>query len=266
MDHDERGFGIDSRTRHSFFQDNKLDTLEKEFLTFTDFVPEYIRIRNSYRAPSSKAQDYELSMRLRCLANMVTSVAEVPTCANPGCSKLVGYDDSSIFNETCSWQCAAIVTRQKPDDHTRINVAGYVEVLDPLREGKRKRYRMKHLVMLDTVLGRHRRDEDGEIHHLNGVKLDNRYVNFVVCFPSRHRELEDALGQFLESRLALGQAPLSKLEKQKVDRTLMSFVRLSGMWVQPEIYARWRAEGRITNWSPGPKAEWELTRAERRQR
>jgi hypothetical protein len=101
---------------------------------------------------------------------------------------------------------------------------------------------------------------------LNGVKLDNRYVNFVVCFPSRHRELEDALGQFLESRLALGQAPLSKLEKQKVDRTLMSFVRLSGMWVQPEIYARWRAEGRITNWSPGPKAEWELTRAERRQR
>ncbi len=126
------------------------------------------------------------------------------------------------------------------------------------------RFRLEHLVMLENVLGRRRESEDSGIHHLDGIKTDNRYVNFFVCYHSRHRKMEHLMGAYLKNPLAPGEPPMGKIEATAVLLSLGTFKRLHGMFVQQEIYEKWRAEGRIKDWSEGPKADWELSGAQRK--
>jgi hypothetical protein len=98
---------------------------------------------------------------------------------------------------------------------------------------------------------------------MDGDKTGNRYTNFLVCSAKRHREIEQAMGDFGKRLLAPGRPPLDKVQIEDIYRILRPFRRLHGMFVQSEIYDKWVTEGKISDWSEGPRAEWETSRAER---
>lgn len=71
-----------------------------------------------------------------------------------------------------------------------ISSSGYVVV----RVGKGLR-KYEHVLMAEKILGRRLKflgrghPDNEEVHHINGVKTDNRHANFVICTRAYHREL-----------------------------------------------------------------------------
>lgn len=58
---------------------------------------------------------------------------------------------------------------------------GYVKVLMPGHpRGGKKGYVFEHILVAETAIGKHL-PPGAEVHHVNGVKSDNRPANLVVC-------------------------------------------------------------------------------------
>lgn len=78
---------------------------------------------------------------------------------------------------------------------------GYISVLDPRRAHKngRSRYILEHRLVMEQVLGRElTRDE--VVHHINGVRGDNRPENLVVL-PSRQEHETWTKYKILQARI-----------------------------------------------------------------
>lgn len=209
--------------------------------------------------------------RFYCLANFIT---RRPQCEMHGCHNYVRFDSSNNgkgrgYRASCSPQHSYFAKRGKyqgpnsrlwkSDDHSYIDAYGYRNILDPLYQKgtKRHRFRCEHLVNLERHLGRRIIYPGEEIHHMNGIKVDNDPTNLFICTKDCHKQIEPT--SYILSHAML---PLRKAQRDEVLRLLSPFKRLHGMFVQQELFDNWVAEGRITDWSEGPKADWELTRSE----
>jgi hypothetical protein len=72
-------------------------------------------------------------------------------------------------------------------DHKFIDAGlGYVMVRSAYSKNG---WRREHTTMAERVLGRKIRNGE-EVHHINGVKTDNRNDNFVICSGAYHRMIE----------------------------------------------------------------------------
>jgi hypothetical protein len=72
----------------------------------------------------------------------------------------------------------------------RVNEEGYVQLLDPRRETAKKKgsnYILEHRLVMETTLGR-RLKRTEVIHHLNGIRDDNRPENLVLLGPNDEHE------------------------------------------------------------------------------
>jgi hypothetical protein len=91
----------------------------------------------------------------------------------PACSKSFYSCPSRLHVKHCSRRCA--FGERQPDS------SGYLRSWD-------RRNTREHRVVVEKHLGRRlRRDE--HVHHLNGVKTDNRLENLVVLTASEHSKL-----------------------------------------------------------------------------
>lgn len=67
---------------------------------------------------------------------------------------------------------------------------GYVRVLDPRRERAKtagSNYIAEHRLVVELKLGR-RLGKDEVVHHMNGIRDDNRFVNLAVIGPEQRHE------------------------------------------------------------------------------
>lgn len=68
----------------------------------------------------------------------------------------------------------------------RKNEQGYVQILDP-RKTTGCRYILEHRLVMENVIGRPL-TKDEVVHHLNGIRDDNRPENLVVLGPADEHE------------------------------------------------------------------------------
>ena len=70
--------------------------------------------------------------------------------------------------------------------HRTIRKDGYVLLID-YSTGKMRRL-LEHRLVMERALGRALRHNE-QVHHINGVRADNRPENLMVLSPSEHTSL-----------------------------------------------------------------------------
>ena len=92
------------------------------------------------------------------------------------------YDHSSI------WKQAECAIKGK-----KIHAAGYVEIYVPEHPNNVRGYVMEHRLVMEAKIGRYlRRDEN--VHHINGIKDDNRIENLELMTIGEHTR-QHAIGR-----------------------------------------------------------------------
>lgn len=70
------------------------------------------------------------------------------------------------------------------------NRAGYVFVYSPNhpRAKANRRYVFEHILIIEEKLGRYLKKNE-VVHHINGIKDDNRIENLIILLKNKHRAL-----------------------------------------------------------------------------
>lgn len=89
---------------------------------------------------------------------------------------------------------------RKPLGSRRLDANGYWLV--KVREGG-GRWDKEHVLVAEAALGR-KLEPDEHVHHINGVKVDNRPENLHVCSRSEHSLAHASFGALLPSLIADG--------------------------------------------------------------
>ena len=85
---------------------------------------------------------------------------------------------------------------------------GYIMALNPNADGRKHRYIAEHILIWETANGHAARN--GHIHHLNGVKTDNRLENLQWMSMSEHHSSKGY--EPYESRIRALEARIRELE------------------------------------------------------
>jgi len=136
----------------------------------------------------------------------------------PACGKEIKVRPSYVWRVYCSKECKARgqVARPLDRDHNgrpvRLDKAGYVMLWDPDHPGAFHGWVYEHRIVAEQTIGRHL-DREEHVHHVNGVKDDNRPENLQIMGWLEHLALsgeehrngvKDALAELEEYRRRFG--------------------------------------------------------------
>lgn len=103
----------------------------------------------------------------------------------------------------------------RPSKGPRINGYGYIEILNkshPHCNGKG--YVLEHRLVMEKKLGRFLEPEE-RVHHINGIRTDNRVRNLVVLTRSKHAKIHvNGLLEWREKNQKAAKAHYSKAGKK----------------------------------------------------
>jgi hypothetical protein len=102
------------------------------------------------------------------------------------------YEVKSKYKHTkllyCSRLCYAKAQRAAPKKGYRVG-GGYMYLYLPDHpKASKQGYVAEHRIIGEKIVGRYLR-EDEIVHHINGIKQDNRIENLIVCSNSEHAKL-----------------------------------------------------------------------------
>jgi hypothetical protein len=84
--------------------------------------------------------------------------------------------ENSIAHKNPSWKGGRVKTNE-----------GYIRIYMPNHPESNKQYVLEHRLIMEQKLGRYL-TKDELVHHLNGIKDDNRPENLVVTFKPAHEK------------------------------------------------------------------------------
>ena len=75
------------------------------------------------------------------------------------------------------------------------NAAGYIFIHSPEHPfSTKKGYVREHRLVAEEALGRYM-ETDEKVHHINGIKDDNRNQNLLICTDSYHKQLHQRMSE-----------------------------------------------------------------------
>ncbi len=110
------------------------------------------------------------------------------------CGSELGYHNRSGFCKRCGLLKAladGTIVRQKGEHHPnwkggqRITKDGYIMVYQPEHPNAIKNYILEHRLIAEQTIGRLLKKSE-IVHHLNGIRTDNRPSNLAVVTPKTH--------------------------------------------------------------------------------
>lgn len=146
-----------------------------------------------YRTPAQMIQGEVKYCSPACSGIGRTKDAVPKECAH--CGKAFTVRPSQEFVKYCSRECWTLGTVKRPLERlhngkrAKKDRAGYVMVWEPEHPNQTQRgWQYEHRLVAERVLGRHLESAE-HVHHINGVKDDNRPENLAVMGHLEHLAL-----------------------------------------------------------------------------
>lgn len=129
----------------------------------------------------------------KCLAESQRKPPVIKHCLT--CGKELRLKPSQARIQYCSKACEGVARTKRPQERmhngkpVRKDAQGYVMVYEPSHPNNTfKGWQYEHRLVVEAVLGRLLRSDE-HVHHINGVKDDNRPVNLVPMAQRDHAEI-----------------------------------------------------------------------------
>lgn len=140
-------------------------------------------------------------------------MSEIAKAMGISASVIIRRIRESGFRRTRSEAAKVAGKRQAGKKRERIVSNGYIMVFNPRHErAGHKGYVMEHFIIWESVHGR--LPKGYLIHHLNGIKNDNRPENLAAMPKRQHRTQEQLLVKALRARIRKLESRIKVIEAQ----------------------------------------------------
>lgn len=146
--------------------------------------------------PPNKGKAMPEAQRQKCSVAKKRLVAAGWKQGNFG--KKMNYSESHLAKLSANLVRAVAAVRKYKDGDKFLDKRGYVWVRVPSNQSANNRgYVHEHRIIAENALGRCLKR--GEVvHHVNGVKSDNRPSNLLICTNVYHRWLHERMGELFQ--------------------------------------------------------------------
>jgi hypothetical protein len=161
---------------------------------------------------------------LNCFHNQKNCRSETKNCLNCGKEfKSFKCEQRKGGAKYCSRPCFAIHS-QKNGGYSKkkykVSHRGYSEIWVKGHEKCKKRHLSEHRYVMEKHIGRKLKLNE-HVHHINGIKDDNRIENLLLTNASEHKKLHAKKYDFFDEYLTINQI----CEKLGIKRSKYKFIR-----------------------------------------